>query len=229
MLVSAIEGHRLWAPIYDSGLNPIVALERRAMWDVLRGLRPAKLLATAIDVACGTGHCLSHLQQTGWQVFGCDACEQMLRQANERVSLRGRVALADAERIPFSASIASLVLCSLSLGYFHNADRAFCEFARISKPGGRIAISDLHPTALNAGWTRSFKLGGQRYEIAHHRRTLKEIRASASAAGLRIKSHHDVHFGDPELPTFQQNGKENLFRVTMSIPALFISVWEKPC
>jgi hypothetical protein len=72
-------------------------------------------------------------------------------------------------------------------------------------------------------------LGENRYEIAHHPRSLKEIRTAAAAVGLKAKFHHDVYFGAPELPTFQKNGKENLFRAAKCIPALFISVWEKPC
>jgi SAM-dependent methyltransferase len=225
MRVSALEGHRLWAPVYDSGLNPIVALERRSMWSLLKPLRPGKV----IDVACGTGRSLSYFQQGAWDVFGCDGCEEMLREASKNSCLRGRITLADAESLPFHTSTADLVLCSLSLGYFHDVSRVFREFARTSKPGGVIAVSDLHPDALNAGWTRSFKLGDQRYEVAHHRRALKEIRALASGAGLRTKFHHDVHFGTPEFPMFQQAGKVNLFRATKSIPALFICVWEKPC
>lgn len=225
MRVSALEGHRLWAPVYDSGLNPIVALERRSMWTLLKPLPPGRV----IDVACGTGRSLCYFQQAGWDVFGCDCCEEMLREASKNFALRGHLTLADAERVPFPASTADLVVCSLSLGYFHDAGRVFLEFARMSKPGGLIAVSDLHPDALNAGWTRSFKVGDQRYEVAHHRRALKDIRALASAAGLRPKLNEPVHFGTAELPTFQQSGKENLFQVTKSIPALFICLWEKPC
>jgi malonyl-CoA O-methyltransferase len=182
-----------------------------------------------IDVACGTGRSLSHFQQGGWDVFGCDGCEEMLREAGNISSLHGRLALADSERVPIPAATADLVICSLSLGYFREVGRVFREFARMSKPGGIIAVSDLHPDALNAGWTRSFKLGDQRYEVEHYRRPLKDIRALASAAGLKLRLNERIHFGTPELLAFQQSGKENLFKATKSIPALFICLWEKPC
>ncbi len=225
MLVSPIEGHRLWAPVYDSGLNPILALERRSMRYLLKSLRPA----TVIDIACGTGQWLLHFQQAGSEVFGCDACAEMLSQARKHSTLRGRVTLADAENIPFCDGTADLVLCSVSLGYFHDVNRVFREFARACKPGGLIAVSDLHPDALSSGWTRSFKLGGQRYDLDHHPRATREIRDAASNVDLTTKFWYDIHFGDAELPIFQRSGKDEVFRFVASIPALFIGLWEKPC
>jgi ubiquinone/menaquinone biosynthesis C-methylase UbiE len=225
MRISAIEGHRLWAPVYDSGPNPLLAIERRAMWNLLKPLRPTKV----IDVACGTGRWLSHFQAAGSDVFGCDACEEMLTEAAKIKSLRGRLALADAERIPFGDSIADLVLCSISLDYFRNVERVLSEFARASKPGGFIAVSDLHPDAVASGWTRSFKLGNQRYELEHYARPIQEIDCAASRIGLRSRFCQQVHFSVRDFPVFQRGGKEELLRTLTGIPALFIRLWEKPC
>jgi len=225
MRVPALEGHRLWARVYDLGTNPLLALERRAMWNVLEPLQAKKV----IDVACGTGQWLLHLQQGGSDVFGCDLCQEMLDEAQKIFSLRGRLARADAECIPFRTSMADLVLCSVSLGYFHDLDRAVLEFARALKPGGYIAISDLHPDASSAGWSRSFKLGEQRYELQHYRRSIHEITSAACGAGLQPKLHRDVYFGAAEMPIFQCAGKQELFSSLLTTPALFIGLWEKPC
>jgi ubiquinone/menaquinone biosynthesis C-methylase UbiE len=225
MRVSARDGHRLWAEVYDSGPNPVVALERRSMAGVLKPLQTG----TTVDVACGTGRWLLSLQQAGSDVFGCDACEEMLSAAQKISPLRGRVALADAEQIPFRGSIADLVLCSLSLGYFHNLDRVFSEFARASKPGGFIAVSDLHPRALASGWTRSFKLGDKLYEVEHHRRAVQEVRSAASSAGLRLAFFTEPRFGAAEFEFFQRAGKGELFQTLLSTPALFIGLWKKSC
>ncbi|MGH9693576.1 MAG: class I SAM-dependent methyltransferase [Bryobacteraceae bacterium] len=200
-------------------------MERRAMGNVLKAIRPYKV----IDVACGTGQWLLHFQEAGSDVFGCDACEGMLNEATKIVSLRGRVALADAERIPFRDSMAELILCSLSLGYFRNIDRVFREFARASKAGGFIAVSDLHPDALRSGWTRSFKLGEQGYEIEHHHHTVQEVDCAAWDTGLSLKLRREIYFTASEFPMFQRAGKEDLFSTVKSIPALFIGLWEKPC
>lgn len=225
MRVPPIEGHRLWAPVYDSDSNPILALERRSMWELLEPLQPS----TMLDVACGTGRWLTHFQQAGWQVFGCDASEEMLGEARRHPSLRERVTLADAASIPFGNSTADLVLCSVSLGYFQDIARVFREFARVSTAGGLIAVSDLHPDGLASGWTRSFNLGEHRYEIEHYSHTLREIDGAALGAGLRTKFWYETYFGDPEFPIFQRTGKGSLFRAAKSVPALFIGQWERPC
>ncbi len=225
MNVAAIEGHRLWAPTYNSGLNPLLALERQAMRALLKPLHPA----TMIDVACGTGQWLLNFQNSGADVFGCDACEEMLKEAAKSGCLRGRIALAEAECIPVRREVADLVLCSLSLGYFQNINHVFREFGRVSKPGGFIAVSDLHPDALACGWSRSFKVGEQRYDIENHQRTIEDVKGAALEAGLTPKSCRPIYFGPSEFPVFQRAGKQDLFETVKRIPALFTCLWKKPC
>ncbi len=225
MRMSPIEGHRVWASVYDSAPNPILSLERRTMRTALLPIRPSRV----IDVACGTGQSLSYFQQAGSDVFGCDACESMLLEGLKIAGLRNRLVLADAECIPFRGLVADLIVCSLSLGYFTDIDRVFQEFAAMAKSGGLVAVSDLHPDALASGWTRSFHLGHRRIELEHHPRSLKEIDEAAARAGLRRTSLEELYFGPPELPVFQKAGREQLFKIAQRVPALFLTIWEKPC
>ncbi len=223
--VSAIEGHALWAPLYDSGPNALLHLERRSMLRLLGDLRPSVM----IDVACGTGTWLLHFFQRGSTVFGVDACEPMLREAEKSRSLRGCIALGEAEHLPFPALTANLVLCSMSLGYFRDPTQVFREFHRVALPGACVAISDLHPAAATAGWTRSFKRDGRQYELATHFHPLEEIAQAAEVAGLRSRCQQDAYIGESEFAIFSSAGKEKLFHTATSIPALLLWLWEKPC
>jgi len=223
--VSAIDGHALWAPVYNSGPNPLLHLERRSMNKLLGDLRPPVI----IDVACGTGTWLLHFLQRGSTVFGVDACEPMLREAEKDGSLRSYLALGAAEHLPFAALGANLVLCSMSLGYFPNLKRVFEEFHRVALPGAYVAISDLHPVAATAGWTRSFKRNGHRYELATHFHSLEEIAQVAETVGLEPRRQEDAYIGDSEFAFFSSTGKEMLFHAVTSIPALRLWLWEKPC
>jgi ubiquinone/menaquinone biosynthesis C-methylase UbiE len=225
MRVSTIVGHTLWAPVYDGEPNPLLHLERRLMSALLKQLRPLRV----VDVACGTGSWLIHFQRRGSDVFGIDACEPMLREARRNGTDHGRLVVAAAEHLPFRALVADLVLCSMALGYFHDLDQVFQEFSRVCRPGASVAVSDLHPAAIAAGWTRSFKREGHRYEIENRAHSLEEIARAAAAADLRKRRQVAGRIGDPEFPIFKSAGKEKLFSAVINTPALFLSLWEKPC
>jgi malonyl-CoA O-methyltransferase len=225
MLVTPIEGHSMWARFYDSDQNPLVALERRALRYMLGKDIPFRV----IDVACGTGHWLRHFERLGSSVVGIDFCWPMLAEGARFPSLRGRISLADAAALPFPNASADLITCSLSLGYFQEIKKVFSEFARVLRLAGRVAVTDLHPDAAAAGWTRSFKIGHERYEIAHFVRPLSAITETAKLFDLRPLTVRSIHFGEPEYEIFGHSGKESFFAEACRIPALFLAIWEKAC
>ena len=181
-----------------------------------------------LDVACGTGQSLVPLQRTGSIVFGIDECQEMLRQAAKCTSLPGRLAVANAEQLPFSEGFASLVLCSMALSYFGNLVQVFEEFARVSAPGASVAVSDMHPEAEAAGWSRSFRAGKLHVEIDHHCRSWEEVGRTAKHAGLKVCAYTAVFFGEEERPIFERADKAALFATIKKKPALYLAIWKKP-
>ena len=180
-----MEGHRIWAASYDAGPNPLLALETRLVLERLRPSRTSRFL----DVACGTGRWMLLarqflLQQSRSQVFGVDFCSEMLLEALRKPGLGGRLSLADASCIPIADSAVDLALCSFALGYLPSPQQAIAEMARVSRRGGRVVVTDLHPCALAAGWTRSFRSNGQVYAIDHYHHAIAAWEAAAESAGL---------------------------------------------
>jgi ubiquinone/menaquinone biosynthesis C-methylase UbiE len=219
MYATAIEAHRRWARTYDSRPNPLLALEQR----VLSGSLPAA--AVFLDVACGTGRWMRYFAGRGAVVFGLDACEEMLHEAGTPV--RGRLALADATALPFASETADLTLCSFAAGYIADLSAALREMARVTRAGGWVIISDLHPQALAAGWTRSFRDGEGVCEIASHARSEAQLLAMAWAAGLHLERELSSSFAEPERPIFAASGKENLFEEVSLIPAVWTGIWKR--
>jgi malonyl-CoA O-methyltransferase len=203
MLVSAIEGHRLWAPSYDEAPNPLLALEDRMLALAERGL--------VVDIACGTGRRTSRLRAQGANVFGVDLCEAMLRRAASKPGIAGRVVQADAACLPILGDVADLTLCTIAVGYFPSLDGAFTEMARITRPGGRVVVSDLHPDGVARGWTRSFRADGQRYEMRPCGHSVDAILGAADTAGLHLESQQDAALGE-----------------SGEMPVLWIACWSKP-
>jgi SAM-dependent methyltransferase len=224
MQVSALEGHRNWAPSYDAGLNPLLALESRLLLDRLSPLPATRFL----DVGCGTGRWMLAAQRLGARVFGIDFCPEMLLEASRKGDLVGRLALADARSVPLADGAADLTLCSFALGYLASPDQAIAEMARVTRKGGRVVISDLHPCALAAGWTRSFRWDGQLYEIDHHHHPIATWVTAALSAGLLLEWVLEGRLGEPERNIFRQAGKDSLFPELSCIPALLAMGWTKP-
>lgn len=224
MLVSAIEGHRLWAPHYDADCNPLLALEGRLLPRLLAPIRGRGFL----DVACGTGRWMAYLAERGGRVLGVDLCGAMLAQAARKSILSGRSIQADAALLPFAGGVADTVLCSFAAGYLPNLRRAIAEMSRVVKTGGRVIVSDLHPAGVAAGWTRSFRLGGEIYEMQHFAPSIEEFRVAAQIAGLQCHAYLDACFGEPERRYFRAAGKERMYARLASISAVWIGVWMKP-
>jgi len=221
--VTAIEGHRNWAASYDVGPNPLLALETRLLLERLIRVPSARL----VDVACGTGRWMEWALNSGSRVFGVDFCPEMLLQASRKRGLSGFLALADARCIPLADGSADFTLCSFALGYLPSPQQAIAEMARVTCAGGRVVVADLHPSAQNAGWTRSFRSNGHSYEIDHYHHPNAAWEAAAEAAGLALDWRIEACFGEPERKIFREAGKDSSFQELSRIPALLAMCWTK--
>jgi malonyl-CoA O-methyltransferase len=222
--VTAIEGHRAWASGYDSGLNPLLALETRRLAGKFGSLHGCRFL----DLACGTGRWMQIARDAGARALGVDFCVEMLVEASRKPGLAGCLGVADLASLPIRGHVADVTLCSFALGYLPAPERAISEMARVTRVGGRIVISDLHPDALAAGWTRSFRSGGEVYEIDHHAHPAAAWETSAASAGLKFDWRLDARFDEPEREIFRQAGKDSSFDEVRRVSAILAMSWTKP-
>ena len=145
-----------------------------------------KLLGSALDrgfersleVGAGTGYFSLNLLRAGIvQDATCtDISPGMVRTlaANaERLGLTVKSLRADAESLPFAEASFDLVLGHAVLHHLPNLERAFSEFHRVLRPGGRIvfagepsrvgdhlaAIPKLGAVALAPVWRRALRAG----------------------------------------------------------------------
>ena len=214
--VSAREGYALWADSWDSTPSPIAALEFRALLPWIAPLRPR----LAIDVGCGTGRWTTRLN-----AIGIDASPEMLSVAASKAGLRGRLAVADAARLPVASGAADLVLCALTFGHIRNPSCALAEFARILKPGGVLILTDFHPAAAAQGWRRTFRREGQVYELENHPYTLEQLRAMAP--GLSLCESAEATIGEPERELFDRAGRPEFFPAACATPAVLLTRWAR--
>jgi SAM-dependent methyltransferase len=218
----AREGYALWAATYDRDPNPLLALEERVaarLLGTLAGLR-------VIDVCAGTGRWMSIAQTMGATVIGIDFSEHMLGRAAEKPALAGRVAAGDLSRLPLRAAAADLAICSFGMSYLDCCAAAFRELARVAP---RVMVSDMHPAAHQAGWTRAFETASLTCRLAHYTHSFEALDAAAREAGLSTESSVEARFGEPERSIFAYARREHLFSSVSQIPAIFIKIWRRTC
>jgi len=210
MLIGAEEAYTLWAPEYDTTLNPVLALEMRVVFDLVGPLAGRRVL----DAGCGTGRWMNRAEASGASVFGIDRSAAMLARA------AGKVVRGDILRLPFADDAADLAICSMTLGYIDSPVDAIRELLRVAPC---VVVSDFSASAAAAGWTRSFRVAGRRYEIDHHSHDIARLRID----GATHTAYMEFSFGDRERPLFEAAGKADAFEAARVIPVLSAARWTK--
>ncbi|HEY2470010.1 MAG TPA: methyltransferase domain-containing protein, partial [Terracidiphilus sp.] len=147
-----------WAQVYDARSNPLLLLEGRGTAPLLPPLRGGNVL----DVGCGTGRWLTHLETLHpASLMGIDCSRGMLKQAREKVLSTTKLEHGHSSALPGKDASYTLVMASFLLSYVKDLPAFALECARIVQPGGWVLISDMHPvTAAEQGWKRSFRIDG---------------------------------------------------------------------
>jgi malonyl-CoA O-methyltransferase len=205
---SPIEAYRLLAPEYDAHPNPLVSLERRVMGPLLPPLKGRRV----IDAGSGTGRWAMHCKSQGARVIAVDFSREML--------VRGPrpAVLGDIRKLPFRNSTADVTICSFALGY---APGCLRELSRITRPGGILMVSDMHPESARRGWTRSFRHSSGVIEIAHEPYHLEDLHAP----GLDLSYLLEPKFGEAERNIFIDAGHGARFEEAAREPAIFVACW----
>ena len=179
-----------------------------------------------LDVGCGVGTAelnlgVSRLSQV--QFVGVDLLVERVRAALIATSARNLkigFAAADATELPFSANTFDSTFCVAVLQHLNDVGAAAAEFARVTKPGGRILA--VEPDNSARYWYSSIETGRRAFEIGG--------RFFASLAAARGDAT-DPAVG-PQLPgLFAKHGIEplavHLFPVSVSrLGAPSPAVWE---
>jgi len=137
------EAYDFQAPEYDANVGAgIRALTRQ----LLRDLRIPEA-PVALDVACGTGISTLGLAEAcggRGRFVGVDISEGMLRVARESAAARDydnvEFRRGDAEALEFPDDAFDVVICNMSLQFFHDKQGALREMHRVLRPGGQLGI-----------------------------------------------------------------------------------------
>ncbi len=142
--------HDVAAPSYDSkwGIDFGDVGQRQVLGKLKKvlGSELNRGFERSLEIGAGTGYFSLNLLQAGAvrEATCTDISPGMMRTLAgnaARLGLNVRIARADAESLPFADQSFDLVLGHAVLHHLPDLRRAFCEFHRVLRPGGRIAFA----------------------------------------------------------------------------------------
>jgi SAM-dependent methyltransferase len=152
-----------------------------------------------LDAGCGEGrHCFGCLER-GAHVVGLDldfpslrdASKALRKRGNERGSM-GEMLQGDAFHLPFPDDTFDRIICSEVMEHVHDYRGAARELARVTKPGGRVAVTIPTETSEHL----YLHLGDEYFESpGGHIRIFKprELAAGLASVGLRTNGVGFAH------------------------------------
>jgi len=109
-------------------------------------LRPGEWV---LDVAAGTGVSTAELARSGARAVASDFSLGMLSAGSHRASRRQLpFVAADALRLPFADAVFDAVTISFGLRNVADVPAALAEFARVTRPGGRLVVCEFSTPVL---------------------------------------------------------------------------------
>lgn len=198
--VSTRDGYDRWADVYDEMDNALIALEERELPALLGDLRGLQ----ALDVGCGTGRLTLRLAEAGAEVTAVDFSEGMLAKARAKPGAEAvRFVKHDlATPLPFDDATYHRVLCCLVLDHIEGTDALFAELARVTRPGGAVIVSVMHPAMMLLGAMAEFEDPTTNRDVrpASIENQVTDYVMAAVRAGL-TPDHLTEHEVDPDTVT----------------------------
>lgn len=179
-----------WSRFWDAYEAPLVR-------QLLAATRPKSLL----DAGCGTGRYRADVERLGCTYVGLDSSMGMVKAHHARHGRDTRTAIVgqgDVRALPFQPAFFDFVLVNRVLSNVTEAGRAVAEFARVLRPGGLLALTDVH-TDHPYDVTRLPTCDGW-VHIETHKHALADLRSAAIAAGLVPEASREFWLADLDPP-----------------------------
>jgi SAM-dependent methyltransferase len=185
--LEVVEGYAAWAPLYDRRPPDIIdmpLLERL-------GAVPWRDLGAVVDLACGTGRIGAWMTARGVAAIdGVDCSAPMLERARGRGCYR-RLAEADLGGTGLDSQAYDLAICALAVCHLPSLAPFYAEAARLVRPGGMLAVIDMHPFFLMSGIPTHFDSpAGEPIAVRNHVHLFSDhTRAALSTTWSLAETH----------------------------------------
>lgn len=114
-------------------------------WGALMQRHIPSTVKLVLDVGCGTGAMTIPLVERGYNVVGLDLCENMIKRAQDNLSVAGLKAKfmqASADELPFAPESVDALVNRNVLSNLVNPEGALHTWCEVLKPGGTLLYFD---------------------------------------------------------------------------------------
>jgi malonyl-CoA O-methyltransferase len=139
-------------------------------------------------------------------VTGVDLSPEMLERASEELSTYRSNADIELMQgcltdLPVPDAWADLTISGLAVGHVEDLASALAEMSRVTRPGGVVVCSDVHPIGHALGWLRDFKHDGERYAVRHIPHLYSRWHTACATAGLAIEQVLEPMLDHADIPS----------------------------
>ena len=158
-----------------------------------------------LEVGCGTGIFLKHLQDTDGMLHGLDYTSGMLRVAQHKLgNTSARLVRGDAQTLPYASDSFDVVYSFKVLAHLPHIDWALAEIRRVLRPAG-IAVLEFY----NRHSIRHLLYRGGYFHRWH---SPNEVRQQLEAARLLVVSTYGARIVTPFAQALEIPGVGSILR-----------------
>ncbi len=164
-----------------------------------------------LDVACGPGEFTIYIANRVRRVQGIDISDKEIEIANKLLKEFGLTNIEfdcdDVEKLPYSDSSFSVVLCKSAFHHFLNPDLIFNEMIRCCEVGGKISIQDI--VAYEDDYVNDFFETFDKLVDISHNKTLSETEFNNLYNNYGIQKERDFRLNvDLNINEYIQHAKQ---------------------
>ncbi len=198
---------RSFGPLYGLVYRHRDDASARREVDQLADLLGLRVGARVLDVGCGAGRHLAAMLELGFDGYGVDLSESLLKQAHRRHGLLGRLIRADMRALPLAAGFDAAVNLFTSFGYFpdESQDRvAIRQMVGVLRRGGVLAMDLMNPPHVVRHIEPTDCEGIDGLVVEHHRRiadrrVIKETTVTEISGAVHRFAESVRMYGESEL------------------------------
>jgi ubiquinone/menaquinone biosynthesis C-methylase UbiE len=171
------------AESYSAGIQEELSGPAKDAWiELILENAPRKEKLDILDVGTGPGFFPIILGREGHRVTGIDLTRNMIAQAKKNIAdlgLDAELLTMDCQELQFADNRFDLIICRNLTWTLDNPERAYAEWRRVLRPGGRMLVFD---ACWNLHLTSEEAAGEYKQKIAEIDRKYGEYKG---------KGHHD--------------------------------------